>query len=53
MSTPIYATLNNEGMPAPVKGLQPVAQINVAVAGRETTKELEALSTLTCETINQ
>lgn len=29
MSTPIYATLNNEGMPAPVKGLQPVAQINV------------------------
>lgn len=72
MSTPIYATINNEGMPAQVKGLKPVAQINVvnptdptkpgtigptnqqiiaAVAGRETTKALEALSTLTGETV--
>lgn len=29
MSTPIYATLNNEGMPEQAKGLQPVAQISI------------------------
>lgn len=29
MSTPIYATLNNEGMPEQAKGLKPVAQLSI------------------------